>query len=146
MIGIRARQRALMRGIGRASALEEQVRLGGSPMSLKGAWRFVLRLTALLAAADSERCPALSWRRAHPDGTRTAGQSLPQGPRRGTSGTVAPPARVGHRGLCPEQEPYDRERAGFRDLASNGRTTRCSEPARRSRLPLLESVPRRAGR
>ena len=31
--------------------------LVGSPMSLKGAWRFGLRLTALLAAADSERCP-----------------------------------------------------------------------------------------
>ena len=45
-------------GLGRAAHPNQMFGLGGSLMSLTGAQRFVLRLTALLAAADSERCPA----------------------------------------------------------------------------------------
>ena len=72
-------------------------------MSLKGARRFVSRLTALLAAADSERCPA------PPEGAALTltgrgrlGQSFPSAPDAAQAGPWLPrtkwatrrPARV----------------------------------------------------
>ena len=81
--------------------------LGGSPMSQKDV---AVRpaVDRLDAAADSEG-DALPPEGASltPTGRGRVGQSLPPGPRRGTSGTVAPPdSPVGH--VAPRRAPAAR--------------------------------------
>ena len=66
----------------------------------KRAWRFVLRLTALHAAADSEGCPAPPEGVAFTLRDADGGLVVTNGPRRGTSGTVAPPCPSGP--PCPD--------------------------------------------
>ena len=74
----------------RRAQMNKKFGLGGSSMLPKARGVSVLRSTAY-AAADSERCPAsFAGRRAHPDGTRTVGQSLPSAPDAAQAGLWLP--------------------------------------------------------
>lgn len=110
------------------------VRLGGSPMSLKRAWRFRLAV----ARAESRRLipgdgtrPLKAWGTS--PGTRTVGPSLPSDPRRGTSGTVAPPDQVGHPAAGAHRPPLLRTRGSAPRAASGRPNHKLQQTGARSR-------------
>src|SRR5262249_20936969 len=99
----------------------------------KSEQRFVSRLTALLAAADSARCPVPSEGIALTRTGRRRGQSLPPAPPSAQAGPWLPRAKraTPDAGARPGAAGL-RTRSSARDATTRpGRTSRCRRPARR---------------